>query len=69
MNLITPVDDALHIIGRNINQLSVDTKEVTLTEPMAVWSYSVVFHSVVHRTTRVYYDDGRRKVLIADHGG
>ncbi len=44
-------------------------KEVTLTGPMAVWAYLVVFHAVVHKTRRVYYDDGHgNRVLVAAHG-
>ena len=69
LNLTTPVADAVNIVGRNINQMNLAGDEVTLTGPMAVWSYLVVFHAVVHRFAKVYYDDGRNgKVLIAAHG-
>lgn len=74
LNLVTPVADAVNIVGRNIHgyisQLSsYHRQEVTLTGPMAVWSYLVVFHAVVHSFGRVYYDDGRSgAVLIAAHG-
>lgn len=71
LNLKTPVDEAVNIVGRNINKLinDVDEREVTLTGPMAVWSYLVVFHAVVHRFSKVYYDDGRGNcVLVAAHG-
>ena len=73
-NLKTPVADAVQIVGRNINALveslpATERDEVTLTGPMAVWAYLIVFHCVVHRFTRVYYDDGRSgAVLIAAHG-
>lgn len=72
-NLKTPVAQAVNILGRNITQIldgySGERSEVTLTGPMAVWAYLVVFHAVVHRFARVYYDDGRSGlVLIAAHG-
>ena len=69
LNLITPIDRAINIIGRNINTIHIDPDEVILTGPMAVWAYLVVFHSIVHRTNAVYYNDGRSgKFLIAKHG-
>jgi len=69
LNLITPVDKAINIVGRNIAKLEIDKQEVILTGPMAVWAYLVVFHSIVHKTRQVYYDDGRNgKFLIAAHG-
>ena len=69
LNLRTPVEQAIEIIGKNIANTNVDPDEVTLTGPMAVWSYLIIFHSVVHRTRRVLYDDGRgNRVLIAAHG-
>ena len=73
-NLKTPVADAVQIVGRNIVKIVEErygTREpdVTLTGPMAVWAYLIVFHAVVHRFTRVFYDDGRSgPVLIAGHG-
>lgn len=73
-NLTTPVPAAIDAVGRNIAALvdaipATERGEVTLTGPMAVWSYLVVFHAVVHRFGRVYYDDGRTgPVLIAAHG-
>lgn len=74
LNLTTSVADAVNIVGRNINTIceaipASDRNEVTLTGPMAVWAYLVVFHAVVHRFRRVYYDDGRSgPVLVAAHG-
>lgn len=72
LNLMTPVDQAVNIVGRNVAALVAATEdrgEVVLTGPMAVWSYLIVFHAVVHAFTRVYYDDGRgNKVLVAAHG-
>jgi hypothetical protein len=73
-NLKTPVADAVGIVGRNINAFvatlpAEGRDQVTLTGPMAVWSYLVVFHAVVHSFSRVYYDDGRNgPILIAAHG-
>jgi hypothetical protein len=73
LNLVTPVADAVQLVGRNVNELVAavprdQRNEVTLTGPMAVWSYLVCFHAVVHAFTRVTYDDGRNKVTIAAHG-
>lgn len=72
LNLVTPVEEAINIVGKNVGKIVAsmeDRSEVTLTGPMAVWSYLVVFHQVVHAFGRVYYDDGRSgRVLIAAHG-
>ena len=69
LNLKTPVNLAVNIVGRNINKMNIDPEYVILTGPMAVWSYLVVFHAVVHKTRKVYYNDGRSDdVLIAAHG-
>ena len=72
LNLTTPVEEAVSIVGRNIATIvaeAEDRSEVVLTGPMAVWSYLVVFHAVVHAFAHVYYDDGRgNRVLVAAHG-
>jgi len=74
LNLTTPVNEAKEIVGRNIAQIVAATPtnerdEVVLTGPMAVWSYLVVFHAVVHAFRRVSYDDGRSgAVTVAAHG-
>ena len=74
LNLKTPVAEAVNTVGRNIARILADLpadqrSEVILTGPMAVWSYLVVFHAVVHRFGKVYYDDGRTgPVLVAAHG-
>jgi len=72
--LMTPAAEAVNIVGRNARKLidelvSAGVEEITLTGAMAIWAYLVVFHQVVHRFRRVYYDDGRPngKVLIALH--
>lgn len=71
LTLITPPDVAVNIVGRNAAALVDATEErrsVTLTGPMAVWAYLVVFHAVVHRFGKVFYDDGRSgHILIAQH--
>jgi hypothetical protein len=73
-NLKTPVAEAVNIVGRNIAAMiealsAAERADVTLTGPMAVWAYLVVFHAVVHRFSRVYYNDGRSgAVLVAAHG-
>jgi hypothetical protein len=72
LNLTTPVGEAVSIVGKNIAKMveaDSNREEVVLTGPMAVWSYLVVFHSVVHRYGKVYYNDGRTgEVLVAAHG-
>lgn len=69
LNLTTPVSEAVNIVGRNIAAMNLSGDEITLTGPMAVWSYLIVFHAVVHRFRRVWYDDGRNgPVLVAAHG-
>jgi len=72
--LITPVSNAVNIVGRNatqiVNELVADgVEDLTLSGAMAIWAYLVVFHCVVHRFRRVYYDDGKPngRVLIAAH--
>jgi hypothetical protein len=72
--LMTPVNEAVNTIGRNakqiVDELVTDgVEELTLSGAMAIWAYLVVFHIVVHRFRRVYYDDGKPngKVLIAAH--
>lgn len=73
-NLTTPITEAIEIIGANIAKMveSIPRAErdtVVLTGPMAVWSYLVVFHAVVHAFKEVQYDDGRSgSVVIARHG-
>lgn len=73
-NLTTPVAEAINIVGRNINVwvrsvLADQRDSVTLTGPMAVWAYLIVFHAVVHTFRQVFYDDGRNgPVLVAKHG-
>ena len=69
LNLTTPVAEAVNIVGRNANALTVDPERVELTGPMAVWAYLVVFHAVVHRSREIWYNDGRSgSVLVAKHG-
>ena len=68
-NMTTDVADAVNIVGENVHKMSLSGDEITLTGAMAVWSYMVVFHAVVHRFRKVYYDDGRNgEVLVAAHG-
>ncbi|MEI8343839.1 MAG: hypothetical protein WCF93_02745 [Candidatus Moraniibacteriota bacterium] len=74
LNLTTPVAEAINIVGRNASALvasipTAERDEVELTGPMAVWSYLVVFHAVVHAFRRVTYNDGRSgAVVVAAHG-
>lgn len=73
LNLKTPVEHAITVVGKNggalVEELVGTDTEITLSGAMAVWAYLVVFHLVVHRFKRVYYDDGKgNKVLIAAHG-
>ena len=74
LNLKTLPAEAVQIVGRNVNQwvqsLPVGSRdEVVLSGPMAIWSYLVVFHAVVHAFREVKYDDGRGNVVVvARHG-
>jgi len=73
LNLKTPVAEAVVLIGRNIAAIVQATPpesrgSVTLTGPMAVWAYLVVFHAVVHSFAEVRYSDGRNAVVLARHG-
>ena len=73
LNLKTPVEEAVVLIGRNIAALVQATPSdardsITLTGPMAVWAYLVVFHEVVHVFGEVRYSDGRNTVVLARHG-
>lgn len=73
-NLTTPVADAVATVGRNVAAIVASTPQdqrdiVTLTGPMAVWAYLIVFHAVVHVFREVQYADGRTApVTIAKHG-
>jgi len=71
-NLKTPVAEAVELVGANISKWVSDRdvrETVTLTGPMAVWSYLVVFHAVVHAFREVQYNDGRNgSVVVARHG-
>jgi hypothetical protein len=71
-NLTTPVSEAIEIVGRNVAKMvagATDRDAVTLTGPMAVWAYLVVFHAVVHAFREVRYSDGRNPpVVVARHG-
>ena len=73
-NLTTPVAEAVDVVGRNVAAIVAATPQedrdvVTLTGPMAVWAYLIVFHAVVHVFREVRYEDGRTPaVTIAKHG-
>ena len=73
LTLFTDPTTASNIIGRNAQKLVDATpkknrKKLTLTGPMAVWAYLIVFHIVVHKFNEVWYDDGRSNlVLISKH--
>ena len=73
LNLKTPVVEGVVLVGRNIaaiiKTIPPEAREsVTLTGPMAVWAYLVVFHEVVHSFAEVSYFDGRNVVVLARHG-
>ena len=73
LNLKTPIGEAVGLVGRNIaaiiKTIPPEAREsVTLTGPMAVWSYLIVFHEVVHTFSEVSYFDGRSIVVLARHG-
>ena len=73
LNLRTPITEAVTSVGHNIAAIIQDVppesrSSVTLTGPMAVWAYLVVFHAVVHSFAEVQYSDGRNVVVLARHG-
>ena len=70
LNLVTPMAQAINIVRRKFFKNFLAGEAITLTGAMAIPVYLVVFHAVVHRFKRVYYDDGRggEPVLIAAHG-
>ena len=74
LNLTTPVAEAVGIVGVNVAALvaAVPASErgtVTLTGPMAVWAYLVVFRTVANAFGEVFYDDGRGcPVVVARRG-
>jgi hypothetical protein len=71
ISLTTAPNEAANIIGRNAQKIiseHTDRSAVTLTGPMAVWAYLVVFHLVVHKYSQVWYSDGRGEpIQIAQH--
>ena len=71
LTLKTPPEVAKEIIGSNTKSIvekATDRSIVTLTGAMAVYSYLVVFHMVVHSFKEVYYNDGRgSNILISAH--
>lgn len=73
LTLITKPEIAANIVGKNaLGEIEATPKEerdeCNLTGPMAVWAYLVVFHQVLHKFGKVYYDDGRgNRVLVAQH--
>lgn len=71
LTLVTPPQEAAFYVGRNVENLikeEKDRSEVILSGPMAIWAYLVVFHSVVHRFGKVFYEDGQgREILVAMH--
>ena len=69
LNLSTPIDEAVNIVGKNVAEMDLSGDEIELTGAMAVWAYLIVFHAVVHRFNKVWYNDGRNEsVLVAAHG-
>ena len=68
-NLVTPPAEAIPVILRNLEAITIDRDEVVLTGSMAIWSYLVIFHWLHGRTKRIWYEDGRaERVLVAAHG-
>lgn len=71
LTLKTPPELAKEIIGVNCKEIVANTEDrakIVLTGAMAVYSYLVVFHMVVHSFKEVYYNDGRgSEILISAH--
>ena len=67
--LVTPAAEAIPILAANAESLAYDPVEVTLTGPMAIWAYLVIFHVLHGRTKRIYFEDPRQgRILVAAHG-
>ena len=73
-NLTTPISEAVGIVGVNVAAMVAavpagERATVTMTGPMAVWSYLVVFRTVANAFGEVVYDDGRSgPVIVARRG-
>lgn len=73
LSLMTPMSQAISIVCHNaqaiVDKLVADSIEEIILSGMAIWAYLVVFHIVVHRFRRIYYDDGKPdgRVLVAVH--
>jgi hypothetical protein len=66
-NMTTPTAEASNLVGRAC-PAEIDGEPVTLSGPAPIWAYLVVFHQVLHKTKRVYFDDGRNPAFpIAAH--
>lgn len=73
LNLVTPEEEGIQIVGRNAKKIvdavpAGERDEVTLTGPMAIWAYLVVFHQVLHTFKKVSMNTGRKQLLLAAHG-
>lgn len=67
--LLTPPEQAIPMLARNLAQIEIDPEEVVLTGRTAIWVYLVTFHALHGRTRRIHYQDGRgTRVLVAAHG-
>lgn len=67
--LVSPPEEAVGVMAKNLSAIQVDTEEVILTGSMAIWAYLAVFHFLHGRTRRIYYEDGRgTRILVAAHG-
>ncbi|MDD5456745.1 MAG: hypothetical protein PHV30_06910 [Candidatus Margulisbacteria bacterium] len=63
-------EEALNKIGENVEAIIKEEKdrtEITLTGAAPIPVYLVVFHIVVHRFKKVYYDNEMYNLLIARH--
>lgn len=68
-NLTTPPAEAVEIVGKNLSEMNLSGDECEITGAMAIWVNLIVFHAVVHRFKKVYYNDGRgTELLVAAHG-
>lgn len=75
--LVTPVEVAVNILGRNLNSMFTgerfqehkDLPSVILCGSMAVWAYMIVFHAVIPHFRQVYYYDGSNTPLLIASAG
>lgn len=71
LNLKTPAQQAKSIVKYNIIEMlrkvpANERNDATLTGPMAVWAYIVVYDAAVRVFKQIWYDNGRERICVTD---